>query len=219
MTFKIGLLSDIHASFAPLDEAIHKFRQDGVDLILCAGDIAGYGNDLSAVIDLMKKAGCKAILGNHDLWHLTYEEENNSYSGPIEAYLRSLYWNMEMIIEEKSLFMVHASPPDSILNGIKLLDKNGQMSQTMIDFWQEELSNLPYDILVVGHTHQVFAYQFGKTLVINPGSTLFNHTCAILSLPTMKVKLLSLSGCRPVLSWNWGQFEGNGSPVHPKVMK
>lgn len=219
MTYKIGLLSDIHASFAPLNEAIHKFKEEGVDLILCAGDIAGYGDDLSAVIDLILKAGCKAILGNHDLWHLACEEENNSYSGPTEAYLRSLNWNMDVTIEEQSLFMVHASPPDSTLNGIKILDNNGQLSHTMADLWQEELSNLTYDILVVGHTHQVFAYQFGKTLVINPGSTLFNHTCAILYLPTMNIKLLSLSGRRPVLSWNWGQFEGDGSPVHPKALK
>jgi predicted phosphodiesterase len=165
----------------------------------------------------MEKTDCKAILGNHDLWHLTCQEENNSYSGPTEAYLRSLYLTMEMKVEKRSLLMVHASPPDSILNGIKLLDNNGQLCKKKIDFWQQRLSNLPYDILVVGHTHQVFAYQFGKTLVINPGSTVFNHTCATLSLPAMDVKLFSLSGRRPVLSWNWGQFEGDVSPVYPKA--
>jgi predicted phosphodiesterase len=38
-------------------------------------------------------------------------------------------------------------------------------------------------VLVVGHTHQVFAETVGGVLVVNPGSSAFNHSCAILSLP------------------------------------
>ena len=44
----------------------------------------------------------------------------------------------------------------------------------------------------------------GDLLVVNPGSTLFNHTCAILSLPEMAVEVFSLSGKEPLLVWNWG---------------
>ena len=40
-------------------------------------------------------------------------------------------------------------------------------------------------VLLVGHTHQVFCEQLGNTLVINPGSTRFKRTCAILSLPDL----------------------------------
>ena len=100
--------------------------------------------------------------------------------------------------------MVHASPPASIMDGIKLLDEDAVMRQDQKDFWGDSLRDFSSDVLVVGHTHQVFAEWLGDVLVVNPGSTLFNHTCAILSLPEMAVEILPLEGKQPLLSWNWG---------------
>ena len=48
--------------------------------------------------------------------------------------------------------------------------------------------------------------QLGNILVINPGSTVFNHTCAVLSLPDMKVRIFPLSGKTPRKTWNWGMM-------------
>ena len=65
-----------------------------------------------------------------------------------------------------------------------------------------------HDVLVVGHTHQLFTERLGGTLVINPGSTQFNHSCAILSLPDLEVRIFSLSNQAPLKSWNWGAHPG-----------
>ena len=75
--------------------------------------------------------------------------------------------------------------------------------------WTQRLEGFEHDVLVVGHTHQVFAEQLGRTLVINPGSTQFNHSCGILSLPDMQFELFSLSNETILKSWNWGTFEVN----------
>jgi predicted phosphodiesterase len=100
--------------------------------------------------------------------------------------------------------MVHASPPRSYMKGIRLLDLDGNLIEEEMARWTERLQGFDHDVLVVGHTHQVFCEQFGGTLVINPGSTRFNHTCAILTLPEMELQLFGLSGKQPVKSWNWG---------------
>ncbi|HEC11905.1 MAG TPA: metallophosphoesterase, partial [Acidiferrobacteraceae bacterium] len=42
MPTKIGIISDLHATPAPVAEALSIFDQQGVDEVLCAGDIAGY---------------------------------------------------------------------------------------------------------------------------------------------------------------------------------
>lgn len=70
--------------------------------------------------------------------------------------------------------------------------------------WSERLQRFEYDVLVVGHTHQVFAEHLANTLVINPGSTKFNHSCAILELPGLEFRVLPLSDKKVVKSWNWG---------------
>jgi predicted phosphodiesterase len=70
--------------------------------------------------------------------------------------------------------------------------------------WTQELETFDAHVLVVGHTHQVFAEQLGTTLVVNPGSSAFNHSCAILQLPEMSVQVFPLSGKAIEKTWNWG---------------
>jgi putative phosphoesterase len=100
---------------------------------------------------------------------------------------------------------VHASPPDSIMDGIRLLDQTGTVLETEKKAWSERLAGFDCDVLIVGHTHQAFAERLGTTLVINPGSTCFNHSCAILSLPDLTVQWYALSGQTIQKSWNWGK--------------
>jgi len=100
--------------------------------------------------------------------------------------------------------MVHASPPDSLMGGIRLLDEQGEPMDEQMACWNGRLQGFAYDVLVVGHTHQVFAERLAGTLVINPGSTLCNHSCAVLSFPGLEVEWFALSGRTLRRSWNWG---------------
>ena len=111
---------------------------------------------------------------------------------------------LELTVEGKHLYIVHASPPDSYMQGIILLNQDGKVVLKQKERWANYLEKFKYDVLVVGHTHQVFAQQLANTLVINPGSTKFNHACAILSLPDMAVQIFPLSNRTPIKVWNWG---------------
>ena len=73
--------------------------------------------------------------------------------------------------------------------------------------WKNALEKFDYDVLIVGHTHQVFSERLGNILIINPGSTKFNHTCAILTLPELTVQVFPLSNKEPLKVWHWGQME------------
>lgn len=199
---KIGLLSDVHATLAPVQEALALFREESVEAILCAGDVAGYGKQLEPTVQALVNSSARVVMGNHDLWWL--ERSGYGPEGLVERYLRDLPSVIEFSAAGKMLRMVHASPPNSLMDGIKLLDENALMIDEQRRFWSRSCGDFPCDVLVVGHTHQVFAEQLGEVLVINPGSTLFNHTCAILTLPEMRVQFFPLSGKNPVLSWNWG---------------
>ncbi len=202
MTTRIGLISDVHATPAPLQEAVSIFAREGVDHILCAGDIAGYGEYLDDTVELLKACDCRTILGNHDAWYL--EDLPDTAGDESGRYLQQLPPIVTLDVENRTLYMVHASPPRSDSRGMKLLDEHGAIMPDQVQMWTDELHGFGHDILVVGHTHQVFAEHLGETLVINPGSTKFNHTCAVLSLPDMVIELFALSGKTPLKSWNWG---------------
>lgn len=208
MTVKIGLISDVHATAAPLQEALTILQGEAVDKILCAGDIAGYGLDLEQTVDLLIDHQCLSILGNHDVWRL--DDYNGECAGSAEAYLRTLPGVVKFTAAGKRLCMVHASPPQSLMDGIRLRNEQAALIQDQKDFWSTYLKPFPFDVLVVGHTHQVFAERLGDILVINPGSTRFNHTCAVLSLPGMSVQFFPLGGKSPVLAWNWSMARAGG---------
>ncbi len=205
MTTRIGLIADVHAYAAPLSEALLLFNNKDVDMILCSGDIAGYGNQLKQTVGLLLENQSQSVIGNHDLWHLeaTPEEKRTA----VEDYIALLPAAREYSIEGKSLYMVHAKPPLANRHGIKLLEENGKLVPGQKKKWTQRLKNFNYDVLVVGHTHQVFAEQLGRTLVINPGSTQFNHSCGILSLPDLTFELFSLSNKSILKAWNWGTCE------------
>ena len=198
----IGLISDVHATPSPIEEALSIFRQAGVEQVFCAGDIAGYGDQLEQSIALLVNSGCRTILGNHDLLYLDHysDDVNNS----AVAFLRRLSTSMNMTIADKKLYMVHAQPPDECHGGIRLLNREGEVQPDRVAFWADELKTFSCDVLVVGHTHQVFAEQVGDTLVVNPGSSAFNHSCAVLSLPEMTVQVFPLSDMEIAKTWNWG---------------
>ncbi len=204
MSTKIGLISDVHATTAPLREALSIFQKEGVEVIFCAGDIAGYGEELHQTIELLIESECQIILGNHDVWLLnSLVDESEKW---VQAFFKELPFVLALTVEGKHLYIVHASPPDSYMQGIILLDQYGMVLPIQKERWANYLEKFKYDVLVVGHTHQVFAEHLSNTLVINPGSTKFNHACAILSLPDMDVKIFPLSNRTPLKAWNWGNM-------------
>jgi putative phosphoesterase len=203
MPTRLGLISDIHSSIAPLDEALSIFKKKQVDFIICAGDIAGYGEDeLTETVQRLKENNCYVIAGNHDV-PPSLEKQSDI---ELDSFFLSLPKHLDLKFNDKRIYVVHASPPDQLHGGIKLLDQAGELINHKVKKWQKELASFEYDILIIGHTHQVFSEYLNKTLVINPGSTAYNNSCMILTLPDMTVSTYALQNKEIIKSWNWGLF-------------
>jgi len=201
----LGLISDVHATPAPVREALSIFKRAGVDQVLCAGDIAGYHDDVEETVALLVDNGVLAVRGNHDLRYL--DRPGKHLEGQAATYLMQLPAVIDTGIAGKRVYVVHAEPPDACEGGgIRLLDQDGGVRPERAALWTRQLASCDCDVLVVGHTHQVFAERLGNSLVVNPGSTVFNHSCAILRLPEMTVQVLPLSGQPIRRTWNWAEY-------------
>jgi putative phosphoesterase len=186
-------------------EALAIFERAGVDLVLCAGDIAGYHDEVEKTVALLADSGVRVVRGNHDLRYLDRCGEHAD--DRVAAYLRQLPAVIDIEIAGKRVYVVHAEPPDACEGGgIRLLDQDGGVRPERVARWTRQLANCDCDVLVVGHSHQVFAERLGNTLVVNPGSTVFNYSCAILRLPEMAVQVLPLSGQPIRRTWNWAEY-------------
>jgi len=204
MTTRIGLISDVHCSPEPLAEALELFSREKVDDIICCGDIAGYYDSLEPTIELLARSNCRTIVGNHDQSYL--EKSAQDGESRIRAYLQNLPQTLSLEIEGKRIYVVHANPPSEQHGGIKLLDQQGELRQDRIDEWSTALTEFEHDVLIVGHTHQVYAVQLGDVFVINPGSSAFNHSCMILSLPDLSVQTCALGKQEIIKCWNFSML-------------
>lgn len=63
---RIALISDIHANLEALQATLDAMAADGVDRIVCLGDIVGYNTDPTECVALLREAGATCIAGNHD---------------------------------------------------------------------------------------------------------------------------------------------------------
>lgn len=209
MTTRLGLISDVHSSPEPLRQALEIFRREKVDDIICAGDIAGYYDTLEPTIALLHEYDCKAIVGNHDQ---SFLEKTGADEYPTErAWLERLPETLALEIEDKRILVVHANPPSEQHGGIKLVDQHGELIQERLDLWREALVDFDRDVLIVGHTHQVYAEQLGNVFVVNPGSSVFNHSCMILSLPDLEVQTFALENQEIIKCWRFSMLHEQAS--------
>lgn len=68
---KVGFLSDIHANRAALEAVLATLDAQGCDLLVCLGDIVGYGPSPADCIHLIRQREIPCVLGNHDQYVTT----------------------------------------------------------------------------------------------------------------------------------------------------
>jgi predicted phosphodiesterase len=59
------IISDLHANWEAL-EAVLRETEGGYDLVLCCGDLVGYGADPNAVVEWVRTRCAVVVRGNHD---------------------------------------------------------------------------------------------------------------------------------------------------------
>ncbi len=168
---KIGIISDIHGNSQGLKKVLSEMKQ--CDKVLCAGDITGYYPFINESIGLLKKNKVISVLGNHDQYLLYGQAPKNANrkvkksvrlmkkiaSNESLNYLKSLPIDLNLLIGKKKILMCHGSPWNFLEERI------------YPDFQHfEKFRKVPFDIIILGHTHYPMVRKVGRKIVLNPGS-------------------------------------------------
>ena len=178
---RIGLIADVHANLQALQAVLHDLRCDGVDFILCAGDLVTYGANPGETIALLRAHGIPSVRGNYDhAVALGQETASRTLSSertePLKRaaicwtdkhleprdkwFLNGLPWRMDFVFDSLHVAVLHA--------GIEYLDAWYPSDDL------EKLSLLVHrvdaDVLVLGHTHEAFSTHVSSRIVVNPGA-------------------------------------------------
>ena len=90
---KRAVISDIHGNLEALQAILKDIQAQGVDEIVCLGDIIGYGPNPCECLDLVIQRAKWTILGNHDQAALFDPEGFNPVA------LRAIYWTRDRLDE------------------------------------------------------------------------------------------------------------------------
>ncbi len=71
MNNKIGIVGDVHAEDKLLGLTLNWLEKQGVDSIICTGDVADGRGDIDATCALLERNNVQTVAGNHDRWLLT----------------------------------------------------------------------------------------------------------------------------------------------------
>jgi putative phosphoesterase len=167
---KIGIISDIHSNVYALRSVLQML--EGVDLIVCAGDITGYYPFVNEVFEDLESRNVVFIKGNHDA-HLcgvklkdlrpidpkSFEYTKNHISNINLDRLRDAPLQHELSLDGLKVTMFHGSPWDKLEEYIY---------PDYPDF--EKFAEIDADVIILGHTHHPMIKQAAEKLVINPGS-------------------------------------------------
>jgi diadenosine tetraphosphatase ApaH/serine/threonine PP2A family protein phosphatase len=63
---RIGIFSDVHANRQALEQVMERYKELGVDQLVCLGDTVGYGASPNECCDIVREAADLGVLGNHD---------------------------------------------------------------------------------------------------------------------------------------------------------
>ncbi len=158
---RLGIISDIHANLYSLMEGYSMLEREGVDSIICLGDIVGYGPHPNEVINFLRRKQIMSIKGFYDLAIIkndfSFIKENTINNFSVEFtreeltknniyYLSTLPDELEFKFSNLKVKFVHKNP-------------------------YEDESDIEEDILVCGYDHVCLENKISKNkYIVNPGS-------------------------------------------------
>lgn len=98
---RYAIISDIHSNLEALEAVLAEISALMVDEILCLGDIVGYNANPNECIDIVRRAGIRCIMGNHDSRASGLEEPDNFTPLAREAVL----WTRDRLTEGNKRFL------------------------------------------------------------------------------------------------------------------
>jgi len=161
-----ALISDIHGNLEALEAVLEHIDAQGIERIVCLGDLVGYGPDPEAVVDLVRERCEWCLSGNHDYALLTQAIHFNPVAkqaidctrermeprGQSTAEVTERWEYLQGLLltkQEDDCLYVHGSPRDERNEYITAHDTYFGPTDKLL-----EVFDMVPRLLFIGHTHR-----------------------------------------------------------------
>jgi putative phosphoesterase len=175
---RIALLSDIHGNFVSLKAVWHDLERQGVDQVICLGDVATLGPQPREVVAFLREKKVLCVMGNHDEFLLNPRILHTYMDAPWFA--ESIHWCIGELVpgdlsflrtfkpllnisfnDETNMLCFHGSPHSNI---------DIILATTPAKEVNKKLKGYRATIMAGGHTHVQMFRQHSGLILLNPGS-------------------------------------------------
>ena len=81
---RYGIFSDIHGNLEALQSVLKLYKEDGVENLLCLGDIVGYGANPKECLQIIRELNINCVAGNHD-WAVSGKLNSDNFNPAAKA--------------------------------------------------------------------------------------------------------------------------------------
>lgn len=161
---KYGIISDIHGNIEALEASLGSLEKEGVDEIICLGDIVGYGANPEECVNIVRKVAKASILGNHD----AAVAGRMDYSFYYDAARHALDWCRERVSEE-TLEWLKERPYRERVGEVDFCHGSPIVPEEFEYIFTREKAKelLPHEgelapVTFIGHSHLTRSFAIGK---------------------------------------------------------
>jgi predicted phosphodiesterase len=179
---KVAILSDIHGNLPALEAVLAEIATEGIERVVCLGDVATLGPQPREVIIRLRALGCPVVMGNTDAILLALQRDEDAMGDDLSndafdrwcaaqltaddlAYLRAFQPTISVALGDGVTLLCYHGSPRSYDEGIT--------AETTDAMLHEMLAETPAQIYAGGHTHQQLLRRHRDALVLNPGTVGF----------------------------------------------
>ena len=172
---RLGLFSDVHANLPALEATLATLDEEGVDFMLCLGDVVGYGPHPREVVQLLKQRSIVCTLGAADA-NLAYPFARTKREGVADE---TLDWTRDQLTPEEVHWLRHLpvtyrlQTPYGRLRGFHGLpyhpEKRFPLAKAIAEL-EPLFERMMSRILASGGSHVPFHRQVDDYWIIDPGS-------------------------------------------------
>ena len=177
---RTAIVSDIHGNATALRAVVADLDAEGLDRVVCLGDVCQGGPEPDACVDLLAERGWPVVLGNADAFVLDAGSAEGSTEAVTERQLAVREWTFGRLTgAQRDLVAAYAPTIEHDLgDGRRLLGCHAtpaSFDPVVFPSAPEEEFRAAFggtgaDVVACGHIHLPYVRRVGDALVLNPGS-------------------------------------------------
>jgi predicted phosphodiesterase len=177
---RTAIVSDVHGNAVALRAVVSELDSDGIEDVVCLGDVCQGGPEPGECTDLIAERGWPVVLGNADAFVLDPATAEGSTEAVTERQLAVRQWSYERLTptQRTSITAYSATVTHDLGGGRTLLACHATPTSydavvlpvAPEDEFRAAFDATGVDVVACGHIHLPYLRRIGRAIVLNPGS-------------------------------------------------